>query len=107
MQVDQLRSEDHAQRADCAYDNNERCRHQVRQASGGFLAAVGEIFGEGGNERARQRAFGKQIAGQVGDAEAQHEGVIDQAGSEQAGHDAFAQEAGDAAHQNSYGYDAC
>ncbi len=105
--MNQLRSEDHAERADRAYDDNQGGRHQVCQARGGLLAAIGEIFGEGGNERARERAFGKKIAGQVGNAEAQHEGVVDQAGAEQAGHHAFAQQAGDAAHQDGDGNDAC
>lgn len=73
----------------------------TRFEAGGFLAAAGgERLGEGGDEGRGQGAFGKQVAGEVGDAEAEQKGVVDEAGAEDAGEDDFAEQAGDAAGEN-------
>ena len=71
---------------------------------GCFLAALlRQRLGEDGDKGRRQRAFGEQVAREIGDAEAEQEGVVDEAGAEQAGHDDFAQESGDPRHCHRHG----
>ena len=93
QQMHQRGRENHSQRAQRAHDDDQRRGHQIRQARGFFLAAVRQILGEDGDERARKRAFGEQIARQIGNAEAEHERVVDQPRAEQPRHHALAHQA--------------
>ena len=67
----------HPRRAQCADDHKQRRSHQIGQPSGFFLAALGEVFGEGGDKGARESALREEIAGQIGNSETQQEGVVD------------------------------
>ena len=106
QQVDERGAEDDSQNAEHADDENQRGGDQVGK-NGGFLAALlRQGLAEDGDEGGRERAFGEQVAREIGDAEAQQEGVVDEAGPEQAGHHDFAQQARDAGHGHGHGDDA-
>ena len=63
-----------------------------------LLAFLRERLGEDGDESGGERAFGEQVAREVGNAKAEQESVVDEARAEQPGHHDFAHQAGDARH---------
>ena len=94
---DDKRGEYDAHEADTADDQDERGCDEVGEPGGLLFIPLVKIFGKDGNERRRERALGKEVARQVGDAEAEGESFVFNAGAEQVRHDGFAQESGDAA----------
>ena len=83
--------------------SSQRRGHQVGKLGGLALALGGEVLREHRNEGRGKRALGEQIARQIGNAEAEQEGVVGRARAEQARHDHFAHQAGDAAQKNRRG----
>ncbi len=90
--------EDDAEQTEQADDDDEGGGHQVREQRGFLAAFVLQRLGEDGDEGGGERAFGEEVARQIGNAEAQQKRVVDEARAEQARHDDFAQQSGDARH---------
>ena len=90
------RREDDSEQTEQADDDDQGRGDQVRQQGGLFAAFVRQRLREDGDEGGGERAFGEQVARQIGNAEAQQKRVVDEAGAEQARHDDFAQQSRDA-----------
>ena len=88
--------EDDAEQTEQADDDDQGRGHQIRQQRGFLAAFLRQRLREDGDEGGRERAFGEQVAREIGNAEAQQKRVVDEAGAEQARHDDFAQQSGDA-----------
>ena len=71
-------------------DQRERVEHEVAETPGGGAAAGGQRAGERRDECGADRAFGEQVAEQVGDAERHVVGVHGVARAEQVGDDRLA-----------------
>ena len=98
--MDQHGRQQNAQHAQAAHQHHDGRSDQVRQQRGVLLPLGGEVVGEGRDKRGRKRAFGEQIAGEVGDAEPEQKGVGGLARAKQAGHDDFAHKPAQPAQQN-------
>src|ERR1035441_10589271 len=100
QQGDQLRAEDHAQRAHRTHHQDERGCDDIREFGGLAFSLAGEVLGEDRNKGRRKSALGEQVAGEVGNAKGDLEGVVRGAGGEEAPPAHFPHQAGEAAQRN-------
>jgi hypothetical protein len=105
-QFDERAGEQHAERAQSTHDHHQQSTGDVRELARFFGVLRREIARERGDECRRQRAFGEQIACEVGDAVADAVGVERSARAEQPAQYAFANESGDTANGDAGGDDA-
>ena len=89
-------TEDDAQHAKHADDQDQRGSDQIGKHRRFFSPFLRQRLREDGDERRGKRAFGEQIASEIGNAEAQQERVVDEPGAEQPRHHHFAHQSGDA-----------
>ncbi len=95
--LDQRLGEDDAEHHEDAGDDDERVDDVVAQPPGGLLAVGRQLPRERRHERGAHRAFGEQIAHEVGNAERDVVGVHRVARAEERRQHLFADDAEDAA----------
>ena len=98
--VDQVRRGQHAQRDQDRNPEREHRAHAPRQRLGRFLVALAQKLAVDRDEGGREHALAEQVLQDVGDADAGLEGVGGVGVAEVMREDAFANEAGDAAQQD-------
>src|SRR5437588_11521051 len=83
--MNQLWREKDAKQRDHAHENGGQGCDFVSESPGRFIAFGGDFFREGGDERGRESAFGKQIAQQIWQPKSHQERVQIFAGAEKSG----------------------
>ena len=106
-QGDEQRRDQDPEHAQCAQHDGGQRRDLVRKTPCGAVTVGGDGLGKGGDERGRQRSFGKQVAQQVRRAERHGERVHGASAAKECREDLLADQAKNTAAHDRKPDDAC